>query len=139
MRMILDERTFDLENDVSRANIEAKISTLRKQFHLDLPPFYFSITDQTQSDTLYRIKDHEMKQHLSKIAFQSGNWPDVNEYHKAIEKVISEAYSNNSPEKNKILHLIEELKRQNSTEQLMQQLIAFKFSPMFVKIHGLQS
>ena len=126
IQMIIGERTFDLENDVSRANIETKIREVRTYFHLDLPPFYFTITDQTQSDTLHRIPDHQMKKHLSKLAFENGNWKNVNEYHKSINRLTSEAYADQTSSKNKVLHLIEELKKQQTTEELMHLLASFK-------------
>ncbi|MBR9833134.1 ABC transporter permease [bacterium] len=126
IQMIIGERTFDLENDVSRANIETKIREVRSYFHLDLPPFYFTITDQTQSDTLHRIPDHQMKKHLSKLAFENGNWKNVNEYHKSINRLTSEAYADQTSSKNKALHLIEELKKQQTTEELMHLLASFK-------------
>ena len=128
IQLIISERTLDLENEVSRANIEAKIREVRTYFHLDLPPFYFTITDQTQSDTLHRITDQQMKKHLSKLAFENGNWKNVNEYHKSVKRLTSEAYADQSFSKNKVLHLIEELKKQQTTEELMHLLASFKIN-----------
>ena len=54
---------------------------LRKKLGLDLPIFYFSITDLAASDTLYKVQDKYQKANLEALTHQSGNWEAVSEYY----------------------------------------------------------
>lgn len=54
---------------------------LRKKLGLDLPIFYFSITDLAASDTLYKVQDKYHKANLEELTHQSGNWEAVSEYY----------------------------------------------------------
>jgi peptide/nickel transport system permease protein len=54
---------------------------LRKRLGLDLPIFYFSISDVASSDTLYRIQDRSHKENLEALTHQSGNWEVVAKYY----------------------------------------------------------
>ena len=54
---------------------------LRKKLGLDLPIFYFSISDIASSDTLYRIQDRGQKENLEALTHQSGNWEAVSKYY----------------------------------------------------------
>jgi peptide/nickel transport system permease protein len=54
---------------------------LRKKLGLDLPIFYFSITDLAASDTLYKVQDKYHKANLEVLTHQSGNWEAVSEYY----------------------------------------------------------
>jgi peptide/nickel transport system permease protein len=54
---------------------------LRKKLGLDLPIFYFSITDLAASDTLYKVQDKYHKANLEALTHQSGNWEAVSEYY----------------------------------------------------------
>ena len=60
---------------------------LRKKLGLDLPIFYFSITDLASSDTLYRIQDKYHKKNLEALTHQSGNWGAVSDYYNALLKL----------------------------------------------------
>ena len=60
---------------------------LRKKLGLDLPIFYFSITDLASSDTLYRIQDKYHKKNLEALTHQSGNWRAVSDYYNALLKL----------------------------------------------------
>ena len=53
---------------------------LRKKLGLDLPIFYFSITDLASSDTLYKVQDKYHKVNLEELTHQSGNWQEVSDY-----------------------------------------------------------
>ena len=57
---------------------------LRKKLGLDLPIFYFSVTDLASSDTLYRIQDKYHKKNLEALTHQSGNWRAVSDYYNAL-------------------------------------------------------
>ena len=57
---------------------------LRKKLGLDLPIFYFSVTDLASSDTLYKIQDKYHKKNLEALTHQSGNWRAVSDYYNAL-------------------------------------------------------
>ena len=57
---------------------------LRKKLGLDLPIFYFSITDLAASDTLYKVQDKYHKANLEALTHQSGNWEAVSEYYSSL-------------------------------------------------------
>ena len=57
---------------------------LRKKLGLDLPIFYFSVTDLASSDTLYKIQDKYHKKNLEALTHQSGNWQAVSDYYNAL-------------------------------------------------------
>ena len=57
---------------------------LRKKLGLDLPIFYFSITDIASSDTLYRIQDKYHKANLQELTHQCGNWQAVSNYYSSL-------------------------------------------------------
>lgn len=60
---------------------------LRKKLGLDLPIFYFSVTDLASCDTLYRIQDKYHKKNLEALTHQSGNWQAVSDYYNALLKL----------------------------------------------------
>jgi len=60
---------------------------LRKKLGLDLPIFYFSVTDLASSDTLYKIQDKYHKKNLEALTHQSGNWQAVSDYYNALLKL----------------------------------------------------
>lgn len=57
---------------------------LRKKLGLDLPIFYFSITDLASSDTLYKVQDKYHKANLEALTHQSGNWEAVSDYYSSL-------------------------------------------------------
>ena len=57
---------------------------LRKKLGLDLPIFYFSITDLAASDTLYKVQDKYHKANLEALTHQSGNWQAVSGYYSSL-------------------------------------------------------
>ena len=57
---------------------------LRKKLGLDLPIFYFSIGDISDSDTLYKVEDKYHKSNLKALDHQSGNWLAVSNYYHAL-------------------------------------------------------
>ena len=60
---------------------------LRKKLGLDLPIFYFSVSDIATSDTLYKIEDRSHKANLEALTHQSGNWGAVSQYYLDILKL----------------------------------------------------
>ena len=57
---------------------------LRKKLGLDLPLFYFSITDMASCDTLYKVQDRNQRENLETLIHQFGNWPAVDNYYKSL-------------------------------------------------------
>ena len=53
---------------------------LRKKLGLDLPIFYFSVSDIATSDTLYKIEDRSHKANLEALTHQNRNWDAVSQY-----------------------------------------------------------
>lgn len=64
---------------------EKAYKKLRHQLGLDLPVFYFTITNATVSDTLYKIPKVDHRKTLERLAFMYGNWNDVALYYKNIQ------------------------------------------------------
>ncbi len=66
---------------------------LRHKLGFDLPIFYFSLTDATIADTLYKIPKKEQREVLKRLANEYGSWENVAGYYKAIQKLETEIYS----------------------------------------------
>ena len=113
---------------------------LRKKLGLDLPIFYFSISDIASSDTLYRIADRAHKSNLEALTHQSGNWKAVSKYYlnllnlqKAHEKInTKEIISRNSLDINRINEVINKFGFEINSllETSDQHLIEAKFDTM---------
>ncbi|HTA83089.1 MAG TPA: ABC transporter permease [Bacteroidia bacterium] len=80
------------ESGLSVRNIadEAAYMSVRHKLGLDLPLFYFSITNSTSSDTLYRIPKADVRESMAHIAFINGSWPNVARYYSALKQFESE-------------------------------------------------
>jgi peptide/nickel transport system permease protein len=57
---------------------------LRKKHGLDLPLFYFSISDLASCDTLYKVQDRDQRENLESLIHQFGNWTAVDNYYKSL-------------------------------------------------------
>lgn len=66
---------------------------LRHKLGLDLPIFYFSITDATQSDTLYRIPKRNHRETLERLSYECGNWENAQAYYKTLVAYENEIYA----------------------------------------------
>jgi peptide/nickel transport system permease protein len=71
---------------------EMAYNNLRHKLGLDLPIFYFSFTNSTVSDTLYRIAKKGHRATLQRLAHTYGNWDDVAKYYTAIRNFENELY-----------------------------------------------
>lgn len=60
----------------------------RKKLGLDLPVFYFSISNSAAPDTLYKIYDDVKREGLKRLLHQYGNWDAISNYHLSIEKLL---------------------------------------------------
>ncbi|MCB0507917.1 MAG: ABC transporter permease [Chitinophagales bacterium] len=57
----------------------------RKQLGLDLPTFYFSISDKATPKDLFEIPKKFERQNLSKLINQYGNWEEIKKYYQAVK------------------------------------------------------
>ncbi|MGP8217689.1 MAG: ABC transporter permease [Bacteroidia bacterium] len=74
------------EQSVKGLTDESAYISLRHKLGLDLPMFYFSITNASASDTLYRIAKKDTRENLAHLAYIYGNWNNVVRYYSAIEE-----------------------------------------------------
>ena len=75
-------------NDQKQKSVSTKEYTeLRHKLGLDLPLFYFSLTDATVSDTLYKIHENEHRNTLKRLSNKYGNWENVSDYYKSIQQL----------------------------------------------------
>lgn len=82
-------RSAESEGDASTSSVATKQikQEWRKKLGLDLPIFYFSISDLASSDTLYKIQDRDHQKNLNKLTHESGNWIAVSNYYKDLLKL----------------------------------------------------
>ena len=74
-----------------RLATEKSYIELRHKFGLDLPIFYFAVTNEAQNDTLIRIPNKNQRETLDRIVYQYGNWPQIEDYYhqlKALEYTV---------------------------------------------------
>src|ERR1035437_4745737 len=64
---------------------EKEYAELRHKLGFDLPLFYFSLTDATISDTLYRIPKSERRETLKRLSNEYGNWKNVSAYYISLQ------------------------------------------------------
>lgn len=57
---------------------------LRKKWGLDLPLFYFSVSDMASCDTLYKVQDRDHRENLESLIHEFGNWAAVDNYYKSL-------------------------------------------------------
>lgn len=65
---------------------ETAYINMRHKLGLDLPLFYFGMTNATESDTLYRIPKVDVRDNFQHISFIYGNWPNVAHYYSTIKE-----------------------------------------------------
>jgi peptide/nickel transport system permease protein len=65
---------------------EKAYNALRSQLGLDLPVFYFSFTNSTVSDTLYKIPKANHRKTLERLAHNYGVWKNVAAYYNDIRE-----------------------------------------------------
>lgn len=56
----------------------------RKELGFDLPLFYFSFTNKTYPDTLYRIPKKAHRETLQRLSYEYGVWENVSTYYQAL-------------------------------------------------------
>lgn len=65
----------------------AAYNAIKSELGLDKPTFYFTLSSKAYPDTLYRIPKKEQQQTLSRLIGKYGNWEEIREYHKSIERI----------------------------------------------------
>jgi peptide/nickel transport system permease protein len=88
-----------------------------RQLGLDKPVFYFTLTPAPFPDTFWRIYPPERSERLSKLVFQTGNWPDVLSYDSSLSE-FSRAVTSISDTSNTRLNLSLELSALMTASQL---------------------
>lgn len=66
---------------------EAAIRRKAERLGLDKPAFYFTLTTAAFPDTLHRIFPSSRRESLKKLCAQTGNWPTVANYEKALREL----------------------------------------------------
>lgn len=56
---------------------------LRKELGLDLPIFYFALSNSASTDTLHRVAKKFQRENLDRLTYEYGNWPEISEYYKS--------------------------------------------------------
>lgn len=72
---------------------EKSYEELRHKLGFDKPLFYFSITNATQPDTLYKIPQKTHRETLQRLSFTYGNWADISNYYHLIKKFENQLYN----------------------------------------------
>jgi peptide/nickel transport system permease protein len=65
--------------------VEKAYIAKRHQLGLDLPTFYFSISNQATPKDLYAIPKKFQRENLAKLIDKYGNWKEINAYYKSIK------------------------------------------------------
>ncbi len=84
----------------SRAAGEKDYIELRRELGLDLPLFYFTISNSTVSDTLYKISRKNHREALERLSFEYGIWDNVAKYYEVTKKFETELYNIKKTKKN---------------------------------------
>lgn len=71
-------------NKISRNKDYAQ---LRHKLGLDLPLFYFSLTDATVSDTIHKIDNPQLRTALKRLSNEYGIWENVSAYYHEIRNI----------------------------------------------------
>ncbi|HTB05676.1 MAG TPA: ABC transporter permease [Bacteroidia bacterium] len=85
---ILNKKQGESGQSIKGLVNDATYISLRHKLGLDLPVFYFSITNATASDTLYKIAKVNVRDNYAHISFIYGNWPLVARYYGAVQQFL---------------------------------------------------
>ncbi|MBI3502212.1 MAG: ABC transporter permease [Bacteroidetes bacterium] len=121
---------------------EKEYIALRHELGFDLPLFYFSLTDATVPDTLYKIPNPEHRATLKRLANEYGNWSTVSAFYLAERKVESDLFAS---EKNSLNYsslsdyrfLINELFLQHDETKINLLVEKFSTAPL-ASVHDLK-
>lgn len=71
-------------SDTDPAAFDAVYRRTARRLGLDLPAFYFSLTNAALPDTLYRVARPRERATLRALALESGNWPATQRFYRAL-------------------------------------------------------
>ena len=77
------------DQTVNKSNTYFQEELIRKSLGLDLPLFYFSLSNLATPDTLYKIKDAYIRKTNEHLIYKYGNWNNIVRFHQSINKFIS--------------------------------------------------
>lgn len=124
VQLLMEKNSLSNGNESTKRVLDKKIEEISKQYHFNAPLFYFQITDQTQSDTLYKIANKQYRLNLSQISFEHGDWKQVDELNSSIELLSKLSYQlDDVPLRSRLLQFIEKLKRTRTIKGLIDQLL----------------
>ncbi|MEO5642492.1 MAG: ABC transporter permease [Bacteroidia bacterium] len=67
----------------SESALQGKIQ-LRHELGLDLPVFYFTLSNFASPDTLYKVYDPDAKEALDRLVNSYGNWKEISVWYKSL-------------------------------------------------------
>ncbi|HEY6159581.1 MAG TPA: ABC transporter permease, partial [Bacteroidia bacterium] len=75
-----------------RVSTEKAYNSLRHELGFDKPIFYFTLTNATYCDTLYKVPKTNWRETLEHLSYTYGNWRDVSKYFNAIRNFENIVY-----------------------------------------------
>jgi len=85
------------ETNAQSGNATKEKERWRKKLGLDLPVFYFSITNVATPDTLYKVYDDNERNSLKRLINTHGNWEAISEWNIALHN-LQKALNNLKPD-----------------------------------------
>lgn len=127
--MILNPGEGNENSHVQKFNQQKEYAELRHKMGFDLPVFYFSLTDATVSDTLYKIADPDERATLKRLSNEYGSWENVSAYYLSLKELEQSIYlekelPQNTKEISKIKELINQLLELKITDSTKNKIIA---------------
>lgn len=88
--LIGSQQAYEVDMRLGRVQLEDpmylyKREEKRKQLHLDLPVFYFSLHPLAVPDSLYKIPHRKERAMLHALVYQYGHWPHVQAYYRSLK------------------------------------------------------
>jgi peptide/nickel transport system permease protein len=69
-------------------NTQKEKERWRKKLGLDLPVFYFSVSNKATPDTLYKVYDDGKRNGLKRLISQYGNWELISDYNRKLSALF---------------------------------------------------
>ncbi len=82
--------------DGQAANLQASEKAyldLRKELGLDLPIFYFAMSNAAGTDTLHKVAKKFQRDNLNRLTYEYGNWNEISAYYSATRKLEELTFS----------------------------------------------
>lgn len=74
-------------SSAQKESVQLAKEQLRHQLGLDLPVFYFTLTNAASPDTLYKIHDPQTKEALDRLVDTYGNWEEISAWFHSLEEL----------------------------------------------------